>query len=190
MSTSSPVLRSSNLGWAGRMASQASIASPTVRSTGLVNAVPVLLIGTSSRHTDRASPSSLVLCCQRTAPTRSRSSSSVRRPENSHSSATALTSSSGYHGVPVPPRLACNGRSALVRFRPAHISFAHTSSEITRGSGPINALIERGSANARRASKRRSIQSHSWMSPKNVRSDQISCAFARGLIGPPYRARM
>ena len=78
-------------------------------------------------------------------PTRSRRISSVRSPENSHTSAVARTSSSGYHGVPVPPRLACNGRSSLVRFRPAHISFAHTSSAITRGSGPISAAIERGS---------------------------------------------
>ena len=34
--------------------SHASIASPTVGSTGLVNAVPVLFVGTSSRHTRRS----------------------------------------------------------------------------------------------------------------------------------------
>ena len=73
----------------------------------------------------------------------------------------------------------------MVRFSPAHISFAHTSSEITRGSGPISALIERGSANARRGSNRRSIHSHSCRSRKNVRSDQIRCALERGDSGPP-----
>ena len=189
-STSSPVLRSSNRGCGGRTASHPWMASPTVRSTGLVNAVPVLFVGTSSRHT-RWSPSSRSCwCCQRTAPTGSLRISSTRSPANSQSSATARTSSSGYHGFPFPRGCPCRGRSAVVRFRPAHISFAHTSSEITRGSGPISALIERGSANARRGSNRRSIHSHSWMSRKKVRSDQIRCALERGDRGPPCRARM
>ena len=188
MSASSPVLRSMNLGCGGRACSHWSIASPTIPSTGLVNAVEVLLVGTSSRHT--RSPAGSVCCCQRIVPTRSRRISSVRSPENSHTSAVARTSSSGYHGVPVPPRLACNGTSSPVRFRPAHISFAHTSSAITRGSGPIRAAIERGSTNARRASNRRSIHSHFWMSLKNRRGDQIRCAFVRGDSSPPDRRRI
>ena len=68
MSTSSPVLRSGNLGCAGRTACHASIASPTSRSTGLVNALVVLLVGTSSRHTRSPSPASGAVC-QRIAPT-------------------------------------------------------------------------------------------------------------------------
>ena len=104
--------------------------------------------GLVGRHVEQthplgSSPGS-VCCCQRIAPTRRRMISSVRSPENSHSSAIARTSSSGYHGVPVPPRLACNGRSSPVRFSPAHISFAHTSSAITRGSGPISARDRAG----------------------------------------------
>ena len=116
--------------------------------------------------------------------------SSVRSPENSHIIVIARTSSSGYHGVPVPPRLACSGRSSAVRFSPAHISFAHTSSAITRGAGPISARIERGNANARRALNRRSIHSDSWMSLKNLRGDHIRCAFVRGSNWPPERRRM
>ena len=52
MSTSSPVLRSGNLGCAGRTACHASIASPTSRSTGLVNAGVVLLVG----HVEQTHP--------------------------------------------------------------------------------------------------------------------------------------
>jgi len=58
-----------NLGCAGRTACQASIALPTSGSTGLVNALVVLLTGTSSRHT-RSPPSTVSgVVCQRIAPT-------------------------------------------------------------------------------------------------------------------------
>jgi hypothetical protein len=53
-SACSPVLRSVRRGWAGRSACHVSMAWPTIGSTGLVNAVPVLRTGTSSRQT--ASP--------------------------------------------------------------------------------------------------------------------------------------
>ena len=150
MSASSPVLRSMNFGCAGRTCSHASIASPTIGSTGLVNAVAVLFVGTSSRHT--RSLGRLRSCwsasgSRRPAAAGSRRSAARRTatPARPRGRARADTTACRSRA-----RLACNGRSSPVRFRPAHISFAHTSSAITRGSGPISAAIERGSANARR----------------------------------------
>ena len=72
-----------------------------------------------------------------------------------------------------------------MRFSPAHISLAHTSSAITRGFGPISARIDRGSANARRGSNRRSIHSHSCRSQKNRRSAHTCAALVRGLSSRP-----
>src|SRR5664280_395553 len=91
MLTCSLVLRSSVLGCAGRILAHASRACPSSGSTGVVNAVPVLCTGTSSRQTassastSRASPGTgYPSFCQRTQPTRSRETSSLRRPLNSH----------------------------------------------------------------------------------------------------------
>ena len=78
------------------------MACPTIGSTGLVNAVPVLCTGTSSRQTassarmSRESPGmGRPSCCQRMHPTRSREISSLRSPENSQVSVTARISSIG-----------------------------------------------------------------------------------------------
>ena len=78
------------------------MAWPTIGSTGLVNAVPVLCVGMSSRQTaSRASTSSespgigMPSCCQRMQPTRSRAISSLRSPANSQVSVIARTSSIG-----------------------------------------------------------------------------------------------
>jgi len=66
------------------------MACPMIGSTGLVNAVPVLLTGMSSRQTASAARISRELpgmgspsCCQRMQPARSLEISSLRRPENS-----------------------------------------------------------------------------------------------------------
>ena len=79
------------------------MAWPMSGSTGLVNAVPVLLTGTSSRQTassariSRESPGmGSPSCCQRTQPTRSREISLLRRPENSQVRVSARMSSIGY----------------------------------------------------------------------------------------------
>ena len=174
MSTSSPVLRSMNFGCAGRPPATRRSRRRRVGSTGLVNAVAVLLVGTSSRHTRVAASARRVRVAsgsRRRAGGGSRRSAARRTatPARSRGRARADTTAAARRV------LACSGRSSLVRFSPAHISFAHTSSAITRGSGPISAAIERGSANARRGSNRRSIHSHSWMSLKNRarRPDQV-----------------
>jgi hypothetical protein len=65
------------------------MASPTRRSTGLVNALPVLFTGTSRKHTAPRDTASCVvsvsrsLCCQRMQPRRSRVISLIRRPAKS-----------------------------------------------------------------------------------------------------------
>ena len=46
-------------------------------------------------------------------------------------------------------------------FSPAHSSSAHTSSAITRGSGPMSDKTLAGVARARAGSNRRGIHSHS-----------------------------
>jgi hypothetical protein len=101
-STWSAVLRSSIAGCRGLTACQASIACPSSGSTGLVKAVPVLWVGTSSRQTaSRASTSpespgiGIPSCCQRMHPTRSRAISSLRCPANSQVSVMARISSTG-----------------------------------------------------------------------------------------------
>ena len=46
--------------------------------------------------------------------------------------------------------------------------FAQTRAAMTRGSGPMRALMARGAARARRGSKRRGTQPHSWQSPRTL----------------------
>ena len=76
-------------GWSGRIWSHLAIASPITRSTGLVKAVPVLFVGTSSRQTasfGRTSPVPRIgtaSCCQRIQPTRRRLISLTRSPAKS-----------------------------------------------------------------------------------------------------------
>src|ERR1700679_204549 len=85
-STSSPVFGSGSFAPCGRTFSHAAMASPTIRSTGLVKAVMVLLTGTSSKQTASAGRESPVpgtvtsSLCQRMQPTRRRTIS-LRRYE-------------------------------------------------------------------------------------------------------------
>ena len=77
------------------------------------------------------------------------------------------------------------GRSSAVRLSPACNSFAHTSSPITRGSGPTCEVMESGVARLRAGSKRSVSQPHSWQSRKNIRIDESRCAFALAVNGLP-----
>ena len=102
-STRSPVLRSSILGWSGRTACHASMAWPSSGSTGLVNAVPVLWAGTSSRQTAsraRTWPQSPGSACRRAASGRSRPaggrSHRCAARLNSHASVIARIISTGW----------------------------------------------------------------------------------------------
>lgn len=88
-SASSPVFGSVSFACAGRTFSQSAMASPTRRSTGLVNALPVLFTGTSRKQTASrawvpcAEEVSEPMCCQRIHPRRSRVISLMRRPAKS-----------------------------------------------------------------------------------------------------------
>jgi hypothetical protein len=97
----SAVLPSANYMPFGRTFSQAEIISPTIGSTGLVNAGLVLLTGTSSMQTAppaRVSPlpgTETSSRCQRMQPQRKRNIKLFRRPANSYVTASALQSSTG-----------------------------------------------------------------------------------------------
>jgi len=192
-STSSPVLGSGSFTPCGRTLSQVAIASPTMRSTGLVKEVLVLFTGTSSMQTASARRVSPVLgtvtsCfCHRMQPRRKRRISLLRRPANSQVRASALHISTGYacgRLVPSEPGPIL-GRSSAVRFRPAQTSLAQMSSAIARGFGPIRASRLLGVVRLRAGSNLRGIRSHSCRSRKNMRRMEMRSALVLGASALP-----
>lgn len=175
-------------GWPDLTACHASIAWPSSGSTGLVNEMPVLWVGTSRRQTAsraRTSPESPGMgrpsCCQRMQPTGSRAISSLRWPANSQVSVMARMSSTG------SVRPSAVGRSPGSTFRPAHSSSAQMSSAITRGSGPMRARTLRGVLMGWAGANRRGINSHSRRSRKNARGTLRYPDFDCGVSGLPRR---
>ena len=135
-------------GWSGRTASHASMACPTSASTGLVNAVPVLWTGTSSKQTPVAACASPSAACVLPADAADAQPHDLvaaqaaeeprdrQRPDERERVAVA--------------RRVQRARDPLgSRWSPAQSSLAQRSSAITRGSGPRRARTLRGVASAR-----------------------------------------
>ena len=173
MSTSWPVLRSRTR-LSGPDGLPRSIASPTSRSTGLVNAGEVLFAGHRAGTPAAVVVAAVVLVCQRIAPTRQAEdlvdAQAGEQPQQ-RDSADELERIPRRAG---PAWLPCLGRSPRRGSARPTSAWPRPRRRSRAGQGR-SAPRSTGDPSARRGSNRRSIHSHSCRSQKNVAAtDQVT----------------